>query len=116
MNLKTLFGFGQPTPRTSAAPAAPAVPADAVLIDVRSPGEFASGHVEGSINVPLGELPHRIAKVAPDKAVPILLCCASGARSGAALQFLQGMGYTAARNAGGVGQLALISGRAVRQG
>ncbi len=64
-------------------------PTDFMLIDVRSPGEYAGGHLEGSINVPLDEFTRRITELVPDKATPIVLCCASGARSGAAAGWLQ---------------------------
>jgi len=61
------------------------------IIDVRTPGEFMGGHVAGSINIPLQELQARLDEV---KALPqpILLCCASGNRSGQAMQFLRSLG------------------------
>jgi len=58
------------------------------IIDVRTHGEFMGGNVKGSINIPLQEIQqriHEIKKMAP----PIILCCASGARSGQATQFLK---------------------------
>lgn len=57
------------------------------IIDVRTPAEFNLGHVQGSTNIPLNEIPSRINEV---KALPqpIVLCCASGMRSGQATQFL----------------------------
>lgn len=63
----------------------------APIIDVRSPMEFMSGHVEGSINIPLHEVPSRIQEL---KAMgsPLVLCCASGNRSGQASYFLQQQG------------------------
>lgn len=63
--------------------------AKALVIDVRSPGEFASGHVEGAFNVPLDVFAQVHARIAPDKSRQIILYCQSGARSGQALQFLQ---------------------------
>jgi rhodanese-related sulfurtransferase len=61
------------------------------IIDVRTPAEFQAGNVNGSINIPLQEIEKRIeeVKVLPQ---PIVLCCASGARSGAATQFLMSKG------------------------
>jgi len=61
------------------------------IVDVRTPGEFMGGHVAGSINIPLQELPKRIDEL---KALPqpITLCCASGNRSGQATTFLQSFG------------------------
>ena len=64
-----------------------------VIIDVRSPIEYASGHVAGSVNLPLGNFVDGYARLIGDKAQPIVVYCASGARSGQAVQFLQAQGY-----------------------
>ena len=61
------------------------------IIDVRSPGEFAGGHVKGSSNIPLQEVPARLDDFR-GMAQPIILCCASGNRSGQAAHFLQSQG------------------------
>ncbi|MCD6012121.1 MAG: rhodanese-like protein [Flavipsychrobacter sp.] len=58
-----------------------------VVVDVRTPSEFMRGHVAGSINIPLDELPLRLNEVRNKKA--IILCCASGMRSGNAAAFLK---------------------------
>ncbi len=61
------------------------------IVDVRTPGEFMGGHVDGSINIPLQEIQERLEEV---KALPqpIVLCCASGNRSGQATSFLKSHG------------------------
>lgn len=61
------------------------------VVDVRTPAEFMGGHVAGSINIPLQEVPDRLDEI---KALPqpIILCCASGGRSGQATMFLQSRG------------------------
>ena len=61
------------------------------IVDVRTPGEFMGGHVAGSINIPLQEIQERLDEV---KALPqpIILCCASGNRSGQATSFLKSKG------------------------
>lgn len=61
------------------------------IVDVRTPGEFMGGHVAGSINIPLQEIQERLEEV---KALgqPIILCCASGNRSGQATSFLRSQG------------------------
>jgi len=61
------------------------------VIDVRTRGEFAGGNVAGSINIPLDEIQGKVAEI---KAMnqPIVLCCASGNRSGQATYFLQAQG------------------------
>ena len=62
------------------------------IIDVRTAGEFMGGHVAGSINIPLQELPERIVELKSLKQ-PFILCCASGGRSGQANQYLSQMGF-----------------------
>ena len=69
----------------------------AQIIDVRTPGEFAGGHAPGSLNIPLDQLEARLGDL--DKERPVILCCATGARSGLATRFLQSLGYDAT-NAG----------------
>lgn len=61
------------------------------IIDVRSYGEFMGGHVAGSINIPLQDLPQHLDEI---KAMPqpVILCCASGNRSGQAMMFLRNQG------------------------
>jgi phage shock protein E len=61
------------------------------IIDVRTPQEFAAGHVEGSINIPLQELPQRIEEIRALSS-PIVLCCASGNRSARAKLILENFG------------------------
>ncbi len=60
------------------------LPANACLIDVRSPAEYASGYIEGAISIPLGDLTQSITKAVPNKETEIVVYCQSGARSGAA--------------------------------
>lgn len=61
------------------------------IIDVRSPGEYMGGHVSGSINIPLQEIPERIHEF-DNLAQPFILCCASGGRSGQATHYLSQLG------------------------
>ena len=67
----------------------------AVVIDVSEPGEYATGHIVGSRNVPIGRL-----EVAPElpknKSLPVVLVCASGKRAATAAKALQAKGYTQA--------------------
>jgi phage shock protein E len=60
-------------------------------VDVRTPAEFAGGNVAGSINIPLNEVPQRVAEFEEIEG-PIILCCLSGGRSGQATGFLQAQG------------------------
>ena len=70
-------------------------------IDVRSPDEYATGHVEGAVNIPHTEIVDRIAEVTEDKDKKLYLYCRSGRRSGIAMDALQQMGYSNAINVGG---------------
>ena len=59
----------------------------ATIVDVRTPGEYQMGNVPGSINIPLNEVPSRIEEI-KELDGPLLMCCASGNRSGQACSFL----------------------------
>lgn len=61
------------------------------IVDVRTPAEFMGGHVAGSINIPLQEIPERLTEF-KNLAQPIILCCASGNRSGQATAYLKANG------------------------
>jgi rhodanese-related sulfurtransferase len=70
----------------------------AVFLDVRSAVEFASGNAPGTINIPLPELGSRLAEI--PKSSPVVLCCASGTRSGMAKLLLKKNGYPTVYNIG----------------
>ena len=61
------------------------------VVDVRTPDEFSGGHVAGSINIPLNEVPNRLDEIRALQQ-PLILCCASGGRSGQAAAYLSGSG------------------------
>jgi phage shock protein E len=82
--------------------------AGAKVIDVRTPKEFASGHVPGAVNLPLGELGERIAQHVPDKNQVLLLHCLSGGRSAMGCRVLKGLGYARAYNLGSYGRAQRI--------
>jgi len=65
----------------------------AVIVDVRTPGEFAGGHVKGSVNIPLDQLTQNLHKLRKDQ--PVITCCKSGMRSGSAVEILKDHGYEA---------------------
>lgn len=87
-----------------------------LFIDVRSSAEFRGGHLAGALNLPLDQLQHGIASLVPNPDSELVLYCASGARSAFGCAVLTQMGYTAARNGGGIGTLALSSQRPVLRG
>lgn len=73
----------------------------AVVVDVCSPDEFAAGHVMAARNVPLAELQDKLAGVAKNKAVPLVMVCASGMRSRRAVGVAKKMGYEKVYSLGG---------------
>ncbi len=70
----------------------------ATCVDVRSAAEFASGSAPGTINIPLQELGSRLSEI--PKSAPVVLCCASGTRSGMAKLLLKKNGYQDVHNIG----------------
>ena len=74
----------------------------AVLVDVRTAGEFASGHIKGAKSLPLDSLSRITKKIDKDK--DVIVYCQSGARSSRAAGELKSMGYTKVHNLGGIGK------------
>jgi rhodanese-related sulfurtransferase len=62
------------------------------LIDVREIDEFEQGRIPNAVNIPLNDLPDRLAEISQDK--PVVLVCARGSRSAMAANFMAGQGYT----------------------
>jgi len=73
----------------------------AVLLDVRTPGEYRNGHIPGSKNVSLQTI-DRVDSVAQNKDTALYVYCQSGARSRQAAGLLKQMGYTNVNNIGGI--------------
>jgi len=73
--------------------------AGATVVDVRTPGEFAAGHADGAINIPLNEVARR-ADEFQSFSRPILVCCRTGRRSGGATLILRRRGFEDVKNAG----------------
>jgi phage shock protein E len=80
----------------------------ALVIDVRSEGEFQGRHLPRAINIPLGRLGDDVSRLAPDKERGVLLHCLSGTRSGMAKTMLKRMGYRNVFNLGSYGRAAGI--------
>lgn len=79
---------------------------EATIVDVRTPDEFSMGNVEGSINIPLDQVPLNIEKFKTMKK-PLVLCCASGNRSGQAARFLEANGVENLYNGGGWNEVSI---------
>lgn len=69
-----------------------------MIIDVRTKAEFSNGHIKGSKNIPLQELPSNLNKLKKDK--PIITCCASGMRSASAKSMFKSNGFSNVYNGG----------------
>lgn len=90
---KNLLGLGPKTDYKAL------VEQGAEIIDVRTKGEFTSGNIKGSKNIPLNSITTQLKQL-KDKDKTYLLCCASGMRSGSAKSILKSNGYSNVFNAG----------------
>lgn len=72
----------------------------AIILDVRSAGEYKQGNIKGSINISVDSLANNLGKL-KDKDKTIITCCASGMRSNTAVKILKTNGYTQVFNGGG---------------
>jgi len=75
----------------------------AIVVDVRTPDEFRDGAYPGAKNIPLSDLGRRLAEIPKDK--PVVLYCASGARSSSAARAMKQAGYSDVINAGGLSDM-----------
>lgn len=91
--IKGLLGIGASVDYTEL------VKQGAVILDVRSEAEYASGHINGSLNIPIDQLALSLHRL-PSKDKPVILCCASGTRSAAAKRLLSSKGYRSVYNGG----------------
>jgi phage shock protein E len=67
----------------------------AVIIDVRTPSEFKSGHAKGAVNIPLASIGNEVTRI-QKMGKPVVVCCRSGARSGSARNILAAKGIEVA--------------------
>ena len=72
--------------------------ADLVVLDVRTPAEFAAGHVPGARNVPHDQIAAKLAELSPLKDKEVVLYCRSGRRTAIAAQALSGAGFSKLRH------------------
>jgi rhodanese-related sulfurtransferase len=66
----------------------------AIILDVRTPGEFKEGHIKGAVNVPVDQLRNSLMEL-KNKNKTVITCCRSGARSAIAVDLLTNAGITA---------------------
>lgn len=74
-----------------------------VLVDVRTPAEYARGHVPGTVHIPLNTLPARASELDAYKSGPVYLICQAGGRSAQACTFLENQGFDVVNVMGGTG-------------
>lgn len=67
---------------------------DLLILDVREPTEFTQGHIETSVNTPLGKLDEQLPKLEAYKNKPVLISCQTGTRSASAGKLLTKAGFT----------------------
>jgi phage shock protein E len=91
--LKKLFGSGSKVNYKEL------LAAGATIVDVRTKGEYQSGHIKGSVNIPLDNLRNNLSKIKKDK--PVITCCASGMRSASGKSILKSSGFSEVYNGGG---------------
>ena len=91
--IKSLFGLG---PKVNYAQL---MKEGAIIVDVRSKGEFSGGHIKKSVNIPVDSIGNQL-HLLNDKNQHIITCCASGMRSGMAKGVLKGKGYKNVYNGG----------------
>lgn len=94
-----------PSPREGNGGIEQAIREGALIVDVRTPAEFASGHYKGAVNIPLDELERRMHELGEDADRPIVLYCRTGRRSGIAQDIVRRAGYKKVYN--GINQASL---------
>jgi phage shock protein E len=94
-------------PQVTPAPAAPQnIAAQPVILDVRTPEEYAEGHVVGTFHIPLDQLEARWQELAQYRGQPVVVYCRTGRRSAAAIDLLATKGFSRLENGGGVSEMA----------
>ncbi len=96
---KTCEDSGMTSPDLPEQPASD-LPADAVILDVREPDEWAAGHIEAAVHIPIGQVTARLADI--PQADPIYVICRGGGRSSRVSEFLSAQGIEAVNVAGGM--------------
>ncbi len=76
------------------------IPSDLVVLDVREPHEWAAGHIEGAVHIPMGELPARVGEL--DPSAPTLVVCHVGGRSARVTAWLHAQGHDVTNLEGGM--------------
>lgn len=73
----------------------------ALFLDVRSPEEYAAGHVPGAVNIPYDEVPARVSEIEARRGEPVVVYCEKGPRASKAMAVLERAGFSAVRSLAG---------------
>jgi len=92
-SIKKIFGIG------TVVNYAALIRQGAIIVDVRTPGEYSRGHIRGSVNISVNQLKDSL-HLLPDKQKSIIACCATGMRSSLAVNTLKSNGFTHVYNGG----------------
>ena len=93
-----MFGFIKKLMGGSGVDVNALIASGAKVIDVRTPGEFSSGHVKGAVNIPLDQISSKLKSLKKDETY--VLCCRSGMRSGNATRIMKSAGFSNVYNGG----------------
>jgi phage shock protein E len=96
----------EPAAREPARTQAQSPAAQVLYVDVRTPEEFASGHVAGAVNIPHDQMEARWRELAAHQGDSVVVYCRTGRRSGLAIDVLRSRGFDRLENGGGFEQLA----------
>jgi len=108
--LLLVFGVTLGVAACSSSPQPVGLSEGTIIIDVRTPGEFATGYLEGAINIDV-QSPDFMAQVSQlDPSADYFIYCRSGNRSGQAISQMSNMGFTSMINGGSVAQANAYSG------
>ncbi|MCB1177770.1 MAG: rhodanese-like domain-containing protein [Leptospiraceae bacterium] len=103
--LWTVMSFMRKGDKMSATAVKTKIDTGALIVDVRTAGEYAGGHYPNAINIPLDQVQARISEFGGDKNREIVVYCLSGGRSASAKRILESAGYKNVTNAGGLGDM-----------
>ena len=98
-------GIGSSTAVHSSSTSWDAIKGGALLVDVRGPQEYASGSIDGSVNIPHDEIRSTADELGSDKSRQVVVYCRSGRRAGLAMKALKDLGFDNVINAGGYSDL-----------
>ncbi len=104
LSIHTFLQMGNTSPAADKKTVKEWIAGGALIVDVRTPQEFAAGNYKGSINIPLSDIEKNLNKFG-DKERKIIVYCRTGNRSGHAKKILESNGFTNVLNGGGLSDM-----------